>query len=85
CLWRSDGTRCRALIAGDRKSISSHLRDEHRFMFDGQTVACVWDQCSAWMQRRNISRHILACHFEIKSTCPSCGLALSRADATKKH
>jgi hypothetical protein len=37
------------------------------------------------MQRRNIPRHIVACHFEIKVPCSQCGVALSRADANKKH
>lgn len=37
------------------------------------------------MQRRNIPRHIVACHFEIKVPCPQCGVAFSRADANKKH
>lgn len=37
------------------------------------------------MQRRNVPRHIVACHLAIKVTCPDCGLALSRADANKKH
>lgn len=37
------------------------------------------------MQRRSISRHIVACHLAIKVECPHCGLALSRADAKKKH
>ena len=37
------------------------------------------------MQRRNIPRHIFTRHFEIKVACSRCGLALSRADANKKH
>lgn len=85
CLWSSRGTQCSALIAGDRRRVTSHLRDEHDFTCDGQMIACAWAGCTTWMQRRNIPRHIIACHFAIKVTCPGCGLALSRADANKKH
>ena len=85
CLWTSGGTRCRALIKGDRKSVSSHLRDGHAFTCDGHTVACAWGQCRMSMQRRNIPRHIVTCHLEVKVTCSQCGLALSRSDANKKH
>ncbi|KAF8557994.1 hypothetical protein OG21DRAFT_1481788 [Imleria badia] len=85
CLWSSGGTRCRALVAGNRRGVSSHLRDEHAFTCDGHMVACAWSQCRMRMQRRNIPRHIVACHLEIKVTCERCGMALSRADANKKH
>lgn len=74
-----------ALIAGDRRSVTSHLRNKHNFSCDGQTIACAWGECTASMQRRNIPRHIVACHFEVKVACLQCGLALSRADANKKH
>ena len=85
CLWTSGETRCTALITGDRRSITSHLRGKHNFTCDGQMIACAWDRCTTCMQRRNIPRHIVACHLEIKVPCPLCGLLLSRADANRKH
>lgn len=85
CLWISRETQCSAPIAGDRRSVTSHLRHNHNFVCDGQIIACAWAGCTASMQRRNIPRHIIACHLPIKVTCSQCGLPLSRADARQKH
>lgn len=86
CQWTTRGTQCGALIAGDRRSVTSHLRDRHGdFSSDGTTIPCGWVGCTASMQRRNIPRHILACHLEVKVPCPRCGMYLSRADANRKH
>ncbi|KAH0827562.1 hypothetical protein J3R83DRAFT_4283 [Lanmaoa asiatica] len=85
CLWTNRGMRCTALIGGSRRSVTNHLRDEHNFVCDGQMIDCAWWECTAHMQRRNIPRHIVACHLAIKVPCSQCGLALSRADANKKH
>lgn len=65
--------------------MTNHLRDEHNFARDEQVIACAWSECTTYMQRRNIPRHIVACHFAVKVTCRHCDLGLSRADAIKKH
>lgn len=85
CMWRSNGMRCSAMIPGDRKSVSSHLRDVHDFTCDGRLMECEWGECTAGMQRRNIPRHIVTRHFEVRVECPRCGLSMSRADANRKH
>ena len=86
CLWRNRETQCSALIARDRRSVASHLRDEHDFTCDGQMIPCAWVGCTTGcMQRRNIPRHIFACHMAARVPCPECGMALSRADASRIH
>ncbi|KAG8213752.1 hypothetical protein J3R82DRAFT_10459 [Butyriboletus roseoflavus] len=39
CMWTSW---CAALVAGDRRSVTNHLRDGHNFACDGKVIACAW-------------------------------------------
>lgn len=84
CKW-SRRSRCPVSLEGDKNSVARHLRDYHGFVCDGEAVACAWEQCGISLQRRNVARHIVACHLEVKVYCKSCGIPLSRPDAGKKH
>jgi len=84
CRWSRPGF-CPVSLEGDKNSVARHLRECHGFVCDGETVVCAWEQCDIPLQRRNIARHIVACHLEVKVYCKSCGIPLSRPDAGKKH
>ncbi|KIK91379.1 hypothetical protein PAXRUDRAFT_108785, partial [Paxillus rubicundulus Ve08.2h10] len=85
CRWTSHWSPCKAQIAGDRRSLLIHLKEEHNLAGDCKEVDCFWGDCHSWMQSRNIPRHIVSCHLGVKTPCPHCGVPLSRQDARKKH
>lgn len=83
CKWST--RHCGTLVAGNRIDVALHLREHHRFVCDGDAAECLWDGCRTRMQRRNIPRHIVSSHLEVRVRCPTCGMLFSRVDASKTH
>ncbi|KAL4074312.1 hypothetical protein J3A83DRAFT_2719246 [Scleroderma citrinum] len=85
CRWSHHGTQCPGSLEGEKNSVARHLRDYHDFVCDGEQVVCAWEHCGSTLQRRNVARHIVAFHLEVKVYCRYCHMPLSRQDANRKH
>ncbi|KAG6370970.1 hypothetical protein JVT61DRAFT_10683 [Boletus reticuloceps] len=86
CQCVTGGQTCNAQVRGNTRAVRDHLKLGHAFRSVGKDrVACLWAGCGQAMQRENIPRHILTCHFRVTVNCNDCGLQLSRRDVQPGH
>ena len=84
CRWSHRGS-CPGWLEGEKNSVARHLRDHHGFINDAEIISCAWDKCGTALQRRNVARHIVACHLEVKVYSRFCNMPLPRTGAGRKH
>ena len=86
CQCVTGGSPCNVAVSGCRPAVRDHLERVHKFSSKGKDrVVCLWRGCGKTLQRENIPRHIISCHFRVKVRCVKCGRHLSRRDVRYSH
>lgn len=63
----------------DEQSLTSHILTVHH-----ELIQCPQENCTSFMKRASLSRHIRSIHEKSKETCPNCGKLISFS-TVKRH
>ena len=86
CQCVTGGSPCNIAVSGRAPAVRDHLNRVHGFSSKGKDqVVCLWRGCGRTLQRENIPRHIVTCHFRVRVGCVECGRPLSRRDVWYSH